>query len=119
MEEADQLAERIAVIHHVRKVAEVTSRDVNIATGSGFLHVTLAQSADRNRAVAVLKALLGQPAQWAAKAGRFSVMANTPEAANLALSALIKVGIESRFCDEIAQSRGGVRCADRSCRVAR
>ena len=42
LEEADQLAARIAVIDHGRKIAEGTSRELKAATGSGFLHVALA-----------------------------------------------------------------------------
>ena len=45
LEEADQLAARIAVIDHGRKIAEGTSRELKAATGSGFLHVALADPA--------------------------------------------------------------------------
>ena len=45
LEEADQLAARIAVIDHGRKIAEGTSRELKAATGSGVLHVALADPA--------------------------------------------------------------------------
>ena len=47
LEEADQLAARIAVIDKGKKIAEGTSRELKAATGSGFLHVALADAGRR------------------------------------------------------------------------
>lgn len=93
LEEADQLAERIVVIDRGRKIAEGTSRELKAATGSGFLHVAVADASDRDRATSVLEDTLRQPVQRSAEGLRLSVMARTPEAANQALSALIAGGI--------------------------
>ena len=49
LDEADQLAARIAVIDHGKKIAEGTSRELKVATGSGFLHVALADPAGSKR----------------------------------------------------------------------
>lgn len=93
LEEADQLAQRIAVIDHGRKIAEGTSRELKAATGSGVLHVALADPAGLDRASALLEERLGAPVQHSPEGARLSVMARTPEAANAALSALIADGI--------------------------
>ena len=93
LEEADQLAERIAVIDRGRKIAEGTSRELKAATGSGFLHVTLTDSADLDRAATLLEERLASPVQRNPEGARLSVMARTPEAANDALSGLVTAGI--------------------------
>ena len=65
LEEADQLAARIAVIDHGKKIAEGTSRELKAATGSGFLHVALADPARLEEAAAHSGAAAGTscPAQ--------------------------------------------------------
>jgi ABC-2 type transport system ATP-binding protein len=94
MEEADQLAERIAVIDKGKKIAEGTSRELKSATGSGFLHVALADPARSDQAAALLAARLQHEVQRSPEGARLSVMARTPQAANEALAALIAAGIE-------------------------
>lgn len=94
LEEADQLAARIAVIDHGRKIAEGTSRELKAATGSGFLHVALADSARIDHAAAILERRLGHAVQRSAEGAQLSVLGGTAREANEALAELIAGGIE-------------------------
>jgi ABC-2 type transport system ATP-binding protein len=58
LEEADQLAERIAVIDHGRIVAEGTSAQLKAQVGSGALHVRLLDGEQRPRAERILAGAL-------------------------------------------------------------
>jgi ABC-2 type transport system ATP-binding protein len=93
LEEADQLAARIAVIDHGRKIAEGTSRELKAATGSGFLHVTLADPARIDAAARLLELHLGGEAHRNVEGAALSIKANTPHEANAALAALAAAGI--------------------------
>ena len=75
LEEADQLASRIAVIDHGRKIAEGTSRELKAATGSGFLHVALADPARLDEAATLLERSLGRPVQRSAEGAELSMLA--------------------------------------------
>src|SRR3954454_8651988 len=57
LEEADQLAERIAVIDHGRVIAEGTASELKDRVGGQFLEVELASAAERDRARAALIAV--------------------------------------------------------------
>jgi ABC-2 type transport system ATP-binding protein len=94
LDEADQLAARIAVIDRGKKIAEGTSRELKAATGSGFLHVALADPARLDDAERLLALRLGGSVQRSGEGARLSVMAGTAQAANEALAALIAAGIE-------------------------
>ncbi len=94
LEEADQLAERIAVIDHGRKIAEGSSRDLKAATGSGFLHVALADPARLDEAARLLEARLGGATQRSVEGAQLSIVARSPAEANNAIGVLIANGIE-------------------------
>jgi ABC-2 type transport system ATP-binding protein len=94
LEEADQLAARIAVIDHGRKIAEGTSRELKAATGIGFLHVALADRSRLDEAADILERRLEHPVQRSTEGAELSVMAGTAKAANEALAALVAGGIE-------------------------
>ncbi len=59
LDEADQLADRIAVIDHGRVVAEGTPRELKAAVGSATLRVRLADRRDASEAVHIAERLLG------------------------------------------------------------
>jgi ABC-2 type transport system ATP-binding protein len=94
LDEADQLAARIAVIDHGRKIAEGTSRELKVATGSGFLHVALMDPARLDEAAALLEARLGATVQRSVEGAMLSVVAKTSRDANEALGALLAANIE-------------------------
>jgi ABC-2 type transport system ATP-binding protein len=94
LDEADQLAARIAVIDKGKKIAEGTSRQLKAATGSGFLHVALADPARVPDAASLLERQLAGSVQTSPEGATLSIMAGTPHAANEALAALIAAGIE-------------------------
>ncbi|WP_437182695.1 ATP-binding cassette domain-containing protein [Shouchella shacheensis] len=54
LDEADQLADRIAVIHQGKMIAEGTSSELKASVGTGTLNVSLLDSEDRARAMDVL-----------------------------------------------------------------
>ena len=59
LDEADRLAERLAVIDHGRVIAEGTSRDLKASVGSGALHLRLASADQRARAQELISRVLG------------------------------------------------------------
>jgi ABC-2 type transport system ATP-binding protein len=63
LDEADQLAVRIAVIDHGTVIAEGTPGDLKTATGAGTLRIRLADPAQRQHASQALAGLLRMPVQ--------------------------------------------------------
>jgi ABC-2 type transport system ATP-binding protein len=93
LDEADRLADRIAVIDRGRKIAEGTSRDLKAATGSGMLHVALADPGRLEAAARILEARLGVPAHRDGGA-KLSAMTGSAARAVDAVGALLAAGIE-------------------------
>ena len=94
LDEADQLAARIAVIDKGKKIAEGTSRELKAATGSGFLHVALADPRHLDEAQGLLESHLRAEVQRSPEGTQLSVMTGSAEAASQAIGALIAQGIE-------------------------
>jgi ABC-2 type transport system ATP-binding protein len=63
LDEADQLAGRIAVVDHGRVIAEGTPGELKSSVGSGTVHVRLRDPARRDDAERVLQSALGVPVQ--------------------------------------------------------
>jgi ABC-2 type transport system ATP-binding protein len=92
LEEADKLANRLAVIDHGRVIAEGTSRELKQSIGGRSLHLTLADPAQRERAAQIVRQVLGEahdgtePELLAAKVSRDELVPAT-------LAALASAGI--------------------------
>ncbi|MEV6515490.1 ATP-binding cassette domain-containing protein [Micromonospora chalcea] len=63
LDEADQLAGRIAVVDHGRVIAEGTPGELKSSVGSGSVHIRLRDPGQRPQAEQVLRAALGVPVQ--------------------------------------------------------
>ncbi len=60
LDEADRLAERLAVIDHGRVIAEGTSRDLKASVGSSALHLRVVSADQRPRALELVERVLGE-----------------------------------------------------------
>lgn len=93
LEEADQLADRIAVIDQGQIIAEGTSSELKASIGSGVLHVRLSNADERPEAQRLLTEHLDVPVQLASDPAALSARMSHPERAPEALTALSQAGI--------------------------
>ncbi|MFD9961810.1 ATP-binding cassette domain-containing protein [Amycolatopsis sp. NPDC058986] len=93
LDEADQLADRIAVIDQGRVIAEGTPGDLKASVGSGAVHVRLHDPAQRGAAEELLGRLLGASVHLDGDPVGLTVAASDPELVGKALSALATAGI--------------------------
>jgi ABC-2 type transport system ATP-binding protein len=89
LEEADRLAERLAVVDHGKVIAEGTSRDLKASVGASALHVRLAQPSEKARARQVV-ALLGDGVLPGSEPASLAVKVGSPAEAQRVLAALQK-----------------------------
>ncbi len=93
LEEADQLAERIAIVDHGRVVVEGTSAELKARVGSGALHLKVADPVDRDHARQVLDRALDETVMLDADPVALVVPAARSEEVAVALAALAQAGI--------------------------
>jgi ABC-2 type transport system ATP-binding protein len=93
LDEADQLADRIAIVDHGKVIAEGTSADLKALVGSGALHVRVHEPDHRPVAARVLTEILGEQVLFEADPSALSVRASDPELVATALAALTQAGV--------------------------
>ena len=93
LDEADQLADRIAVIDHGRVIAEGTPGELKASVGSGALHVRLRDPEQRPEAELVLSQTLGIAVHLESDPAALSARASDPERVAHALAELSRSGV--------------------------
>src|SRR5688572_28409820 len=93
LEEADRLAERLAVIDHGRVIAEGTSRDLKSNVGSNTLHFHLVKPEQTAQAQAIVSSVLGDGILPHTEPGAFTIKVADAGAAANVLTALARANI--------------------------
>ncbi len=93
LDEADQLADRIAVIDHGRVIAEGTPGELKASVGSGALHVRLRDPEQKPQAERILSQALGVPVQPGSDPASLSARVSDPERVSYALVELSRSGV--------------------------
>jgi len=96
LDEADQLAGRIAVIDHGRVIAEGTPSELKASVGSGSLHVRVVDPDRRPDAIDLLARRLGDTVGSGADEGSITARVQEPDRVAPALAELGSAGIAVR-----------------------
>lgn len=88
LDEADQLADRIAVIDHGKVIAEGTTGELKSSVGSGALHVRVAEPSRRADAAVTLERTLGVPVTMESDPAALTARIDDPQRVARALAAL-------------------------------
>ncbi len=93
LDEADRLAERMAVIDHGRVIAEGTSRELKASVGSNALHVRLVDARQRAEAQRLITRVLGDGVLPGSEPTEVAARLEDAAQAAAVISALTQVGI--------------------------
>jgi ABC-2 type transport system ATP-binding protein len=94
LDEADQLADRIAVIDHGKIVAEGTSGELKASVGSGALHIRLSTPEHRPEVERLLLKDLGVPVYLKSDTAELAAQISKPEHVTHVLSELSRSNIQ-------------------------
>jgi len=119
LDEADQLAERLAIIDRGRVIAEGTVEEIKASVGSGVLHVRLGDPERRPAAAALLERSLNLTTYSEGDPARLSARVSAGEEVTRALDVLARNGIPvtafsfgQPSLDEVFLALTGHRTAD-------
>jgi ABC-2 type transport system ATP-binding protein len=108
LDEADQLADRIAVIDRGTKVAEGTPEELKTSVGDSTLQLQLAAGADQSLASDVVRRVVGEPPVLTPESGRMNVaLANADRAADVLIGlreagiGITSVNVDKPTLDEV------------------
>ena len=93
LDEADRLAERMAVVDHGKVIAEGTSRELKASVGSNALHVRLANAEQREQAQQLVARVLGDGVLPATDPAEVAARLKSPAQAAAVLTALTESSI--------------------------
>src|SRR5215213_9576334 len=93
LDEADQLADRVAIIDHGKVIAEGTSGELKASVGTGAVHARLRDPERRPAAERILSHALGVPVHLESDPAALSARAADPERVAHALAELSRAGI--------------------------
>jgi ABC-2 type transport system ATP-binding protein len=93
LDEADQLADRVAVIDEGRKVAEGAPDELKSSVGNSTLQLQLADEADQELALQVVRRVVGGEPVLTPESGRMNVPLDEPDAAGDVLIGLRQAGV--------------------------
>ena len=93
LDEADQLAGRIAVVDHGRVIAEGTPAELKASVGTGAVHVRLMRPDCRERARELLATALAAPVHLEADPAALSARVSEPERVPAAMTELERADI--------------------------
>jgi ABC-2 type transport system ATP-binding protein len=93
LDEADHLADRIAVIDHGKVIAEGTSGELKASVGAGALHVRLRDGRQRTEGQQVLAQTLGVPVHFDSDPVALTASVSDPERVARALTELSRAEV--------------------------
>jgi ABC-2 type transport system ATP-binding protein len=93
LDEADQLAGRIAIIDHGKVIAEGTSSELKARVGSQTLHLRLRDATQRDEAAHLVSAVLGEQVQLGSEPSALSARAPDANRIGAVLGELSAAGI--------------------------